>query len=138
MDGFGAEPRRVEMADGKKYSDMQAEPIEKRFKDLPLYEVIIGNRHVSNGFITADTYIGPVGDVSKDEDAWTEHRYNHTHPSGVGSKSEKDKWQQAPSTTDIKNSNSMIRRVWGMGSKTIYLFNKDGVKATIPFSVYGR
>ena len=56
MDGFGADPRRVEMAGGKKYSDMQADPIEKRFKDLPLYEVIIGNRHVSNGFITADTF----------------------------------------------------------------------------------
>ena len=35
--------------------------------------------------------LDPVGDASKDEEAWTEHRYNHTHPSGVGSKSEKRK-----------------------------------------------
>ena len=46
---------------------------------------------MSNGFITADTYIDPVGDASNDEEAWTEHRYNYTHPSGVGSKSEKHK-----------------------------------------------
>lgn len=92
----------------------------------------------SIGHQCPNTYIGSVSDTSTNETASTESRINHTHPSGVGSKSDKDKWQQAPSATDIKNSNSMIRRVWGMGSKTIYLFNKDGVKATIPFSVYGR
>ena len=106
--------------------------------DLQPFDIKIGSRYVPNGYVAYNTFIGPVGDPSKDEMASTESRINHTHPSGVGSKSEKDKWQQAPSATDIKNSNSMIRRVWGMGSKTIYLFNKDGVKATIPFSVYGR
>ncbi len=106
--------------------------------ELQPFDIKIGGRYVPNGYVTYNTFIGPVGDPSKDGTASTESRINHTHPSGVGSKSEKDKWQQAPSATDIKNSNSIIRRVWGMGSKTIYLFNKDGVKATIPFSVYGR
>ncbi len=95
-----------------------------------------GNRYVQNGYKTTHAFIGPVRDASKNERVETEHRNNHTHPSGVGS--EGHRWQQAPSATDIENSNEEIRRVFGMGSKTIYLFNNEGVKATIPFSVYGR
>ena len=104
--------------------------------DLDRKEVRQGNKYVQNGYEAIRTFIGPVRDASKNERVETEHRNNHTHPSGVGS--EGHKWQQAPSATDIDNSNEIIRRVFGMGSKTIYLFNREGVKATIPFSVYGR
>ncbi|MBP5524612.1 MAG: RHS repeat-associated core domain-containing protein [Paludibacteraceae bacterium] len=104
--------------------------------DLDRNEVRQGNKYVQNGYKAIRTFIGPVRDASKNERIETEHRNNHTHPSGVGS--EGHKWQQAPSATDIENSNMIIRRVFGMRSKTIYLFNREGVKATIPFSVYGR
>jgi RHS repeat-associated protein len=81
--------------------------------------------------------IGDAADASTSTSVSTDYRLNHTHPSGVGS--EGNKWQQAPSATDISNSSSTYnRRVWGMGNKTIYIFNKDGVQATIPFSVYRR
>ena len=80
---------------------------------------------------------GEAADASTSTSVSTDYRLNHTHPSGVGSKGHK--WQQAPSATDISNSTRTYnRRVWGMGNKTIYMFNKDGVQATIPFSVYRR
>lgn len=61
-------------------------------------------------------------------------RIHHTHPSGTkGSYS----WQQPPSKQDIENS-EFLRYVWGMRSRTLYVFDKTGVKATVPFSVYGK
>jgi len=99
-------------------------------------EVRIGNKYVKDGYIATQKFCGEVQDASKSTVVKTAYRRNHTHPSGVGSMGHK--WQQAPSATDIKNSNDVVRRVWGMGSNTIYLFNSKGVNATIPFSVYGR
>ena len=96
----------------------------------------IGNKYVKDGYIATQKFCGEVQDASKSTVVKTAYRRNHTHPSGVGSMGHK--WQQAPSATDIKNSNDVVRRVWGMGSNTIYLFNSKGVNATIPFSVYGR
>jgi len=99
-------------------------------------EVRIGNTYVNKGYKTEGTFTGEVRDASKSRSVSTAYRNNHTHPSGVGS--EGDKWQQAPSATDISNSSYRIRRVWGMGNKTMYMFNNKGVQATIPYSIYRR
>ncbi|MBE6330667.1 MAG: RHS repeat-associated core domain-containing protein, partial [Bacteroidales bacterium] len=97
-------------------------------------EVRIGNKYVKQGYVAKQTFKGEAVDASTSTSVSTDYRLNHTHPSGVGSKGHK--WQQAPSATDISNSSTYIRKVWGMGNKTIYMFNKEGVQATIPFSVY--
>ena len=104
--------------------------------NLLVNEVRIGNKYVNKGYKTEQTFIGEVRDASKSRSVSTAYRDNHTHPSGVGSKGHK--WQQAPSATDISNSSYRIRRVWGMGNETIYMFNNKGVQATIPYSIYRR
>lgn len=65
----------------------------------------------------------------------------HSHPSGQEKFSQNGKsytasWQQAPSKQDIKVAGSSNKYVLGMGSNTIYVYNKTGVMATIPISVF--
>ncbi|MCQ2217761.1 MAG: RHS repeat-associated core domain-containing protein [Paludibacteraceae bacterium] len=68
------------------------------------------------------------------------HRENHTHSSGVKTVGSRIfSWQQPPSKGDIENCGTgFTGNVWGMRSKTLYIYDKKGVKATIPFSIYGR
>ena len=72
-DGFGADPRRVEMAGGKKYSDIQKNNIEARYKEL--------------GF----TYSAPEKEkVEKDSSMDSEEPENlvfYYHPEHLGSTS---------------------------------------------------
>ncbi len=68
------------------------------------------------------------------------HRENHSHSSGVKVVGGKVySWQQPPSKGDIENcGRGFVGNVWGMRSKTLYIYDKSGVKATVPFSIYGR
>jgi RHS repeat-associated protein len=77
-----------------------------------------------------------VGNPRNDKNISVRYSNNHTHPSGVdGAYS----WQQPPSRQDIDNSHiDDIRKVWGMRAKRIYLFDRNGVKATVPFSIYKK
>jgi len=63
-----------------------------------------------------------------------ESRQHHSHPSGTNNGFN---WSQPPSRTDIQNAKNTNRSVWGMRSGLLYMYNKNGVNATIPFkSVY--
>lgn len=99
-----------------------------------------GDRNEYIGYM-ANGDEGSVGDPSKrDNLSANGHRENHTHPSGT--KVIRDRihsWQQPLSKRDIENCvEGFIGKVWSMRSKTLYIYDKSGVKATIPFSVYGR
>lgn len=71
--------------------------------------------------------IGDEMDPNSSNSLSVDSRRNHSHPSG--------QWAQPPSSTDINNSNK-IRYVWAMGNKTLYIFNNEGVLATLPFDIY--
>ena len=85
--------------------------------------------------VYAKTQSESIGDPSLNSDISVEQRLNHTHPSGTNSSY---MWQQPPSKTDISNYKHLtpLRKVFGMRSKRIYLYNQTGVIATIPFCVY--
>ncbi|MCR5496807.1 MAG: hypothetical protein K6F48_03115, partial [Paludibacteraceae bacterium] len=61
-------------------------------------------------------------------------RSHHAHPYP------NESWAQPPSADDINNmaqyQDSDYRFVWGMGNQRLYIFNRTGVIATVPFSVY--
>lgn len=88
---------------------------------------------------TYATVQGSPGDPSKGGTVSVESRMNHSHPSGTKNGS---KWQQPPSKTDIMNapsaSSGYNKNVWGMRTNTVYIYNKSGVVATIPQSIYRR
>ena len=54
----------------------------------------------------------------------------HDHPSGKGPKG--GYYVQSPSPLDISNSNNKREYVFGRGDGTVYIFNKNGILATIP------
>ena len=100
--------------------------------------------------ITFDTKIGPddtdclylkegeVGDPTKNEIVSVSAGdlpdvvYIHTHPSG---EKNGQKWYQAPSKIDVDNTTTQ-KYVIGMGDKTVYIYNKNGINATLPLNVY--
>jgi hypothetical protein len=45
-------------------------------------------------------------------------------------------YAQPPSLADVKNSGTTARYVFGMGDKTVYIYNNSGVQATIPASKF--
>ena len=58
--------------------------------------------------------------------------YIHTHPSGSRGVYS---WSQAPSRTDVENTTTQ-KYVIGMGDKTVYIYNGNGINATLPLDVY--
>ena len=77
------------------------------------------------------------GDPSKNSIIAVDSRRNHTHPSGTNGIYD---WLQPPSKSDMANYKKDIKphAVWGMRSKIIYFYDNNGVKATIPFSIYQK
>ena len=81
---------------------------------------------------------GPVGHLAENESVYvntgssTDIVHIHTHPSG-----EKDgiKWFQAPSEDDVNNTTTQSY-VIGMRDKTVYIYNGNGINATLPLKVY--
>ena len=76
----------------------------------------------------------PIGDPSTDSNIGVPAAMNHTHPSGTNGSY---MWQQPPSKTDISNA-SIVKQVWSMRARKLYVYNKTGVIATIPFIIYGK
>ena len=84
---------------------------------------------------------GVVGDplknsiISVDSGASPELVYSHTHPSGNNGKY---RWYQAPSKEDINNANGigLSSYVFGMGNKTVYIYDKEGIRATLSLDIY--
>lgn len=77
------------------------------------------------------------GNPSKDANIGVPSRIHHSHPSGVNS--DRARWQQPLSKQDIENcSYGLEKFVWAMRLKILYKYDINGVKATIPFSIYGR
>ncbi|HOU99351.1 MAG TPA: RHS repeat-associated core domain-containing protein [Bacteroidales bacterium] len=66
----------------------------------------------------------------------------HSHASGTyspmldfnsyGQSVETKFWYQSPSSTDISNAGSRTNYVFGRGNGTVYIYNSQGVQATIP------
>ena len=106
---------------------------------------------------------GPVADPSKVDYASISITVGypsfHSHPSGTktefiaptsnlsplqsssasifGGRNSKDsKFVQPPSPSDISNAGSHICYVFGMGNKTVYIYNSRGIQATIPLKYF--
>jgi len=67
----------------------------------------------------------------------------HSHPSGtekitIRGESYTGSWAQPPSKQDISISGNKNQYVVGMGNGTIYIYNKNGVIATIPLSLFKK
>ena len=67
----------------------------------------------------------------------------HSHPSGtekitIKEESYTGSWAQPPSKQDISVSGNKSQYVVGMSSGTIYIYNKTGVIATIPLSIFKK
>ena len=67
----------------------------------------------------------------------------HSHPSGtekitIKGESYTGSWAQPPSKQDISVSGNKSQYVVGMGNGTIYIYNKNGVIATIPLSTFKK
>jgi RHS repeat-associated protein len=104
---------------------------------------------ISNGKVKEGTP-GPVSDPSKGAPATFSPQMGkndvdmHSHPSGtkkvtLGTGTGTAQWggtYQAPSAQDIKSSNNRTNYVFGMRDGTIYMYNKNGVNATIPMSTF--
>ena len=59
----------------------------------------------------------------------------HSHPSGQRTEGNTTgSWAQAPSYIggDVQNSGSAVNYVFGRGTGTVYIYNNNGVIATIP------
>jgi hypothetical protein len=76
----------------------------------------------------------PIGDPSTDSNIGVPAAMNHTHPSGTNGSY---MWQQPPSKIDISNA-SIVKQVWSMRARKLYVYNKTGVIATISFIIYGK
>ena len=60
--------------------------------------------------------------------------YYHTHPSGTNGMY---RWGQAPSFKDVDNKRQNTNSyVIGMRNKTVYIYNKSGIIATFPLSIF--
>jgi len=46
----------------------------------------------------------------------------------------KDSYKQVPSPSDISNAGNQTRYVFPKGNNTVYMYNKNGVTATLPIS----
>jgi RHS repeat-associated protein len=86
---------------------------------------------------------GPASDPSKRKNASISSTLDltfHSHPSGTkkvnlgGGGTGIASWVQPPSNTDISNAKG-TQYVFGMQSKTLYIYNKSGVIATVPQSI---
>jgi RHS repeat-associated protein len=94
-------------------------------------------RHNTIGWEVYFGEMSNVADPSADAIISSHPKGNHTHPSGTNNG---HSWVQPPSKTDIENlsEGGRPKRVWGMRSRTIYIYDNTGVIATIPFSAYGK
>lgn len=100
------------------------------------------NREYSGNFTPSgvkEDKAGPVTDPSKGAPATTVgiEEY-HSHPSGtkdVPGTTKQWVWTQPPSKQDIQITKG-TSYVIGMSNNTIYIYNKSGVVATIPVSVF--
>ena len=83
---------------------------------------------------------GPVGNPAKDDEISVSVgnspyiEYIHTHPSGFR---DERRWHQAPSKQDIMNTFTQ-KYVFGMGDNTVYIYNSNGINATIPLDIYRK
>jgi len=81
---------------------------------------------------------GSVGNPTKDDaisvSAGDSHdlEYIHTHPSGTRDGS---RWHQAPSRQDVMNTSTQ-KYVFGMADQTVYIYNSNGINATLPLDIY--
>lgn len=83
---------------------------------------------------------GPVVDPSKPMTTASisikgnpELQYLHSHPSGTN---KSGRFKQAPSQQDIEIASSHVSYVVGMGDKTVYIYNKDGILGTISLKAF--
>ena len=58
--------------------------------------------------------------------------YIHTHPSG---RRDGNRWYQAPSRKDVENTTTQ-KYVIGMGDKMVYIYNGNGINASLPLNIY--
>ena len=94
---------------------------------------------------------GEIGDLTKNTKLlFDSENIFHSHASGtwttpinlnnfstiLGGTTEKKRWTQEPSQEDIDNCGDRIRYVFGMGNKTVYVYTKDGIQATIPMGLF--
>jgi hypothetical protein len=67
----------------------------------------------------------------------------HSHPSGtervtIHGQSYTGSWQQPPSKQDISTAGNSNKYMVGMGSGLIYVYNRNGVIATIPIETFKK
>ena len=88
---------------------------------------------------TLYTKESPVGDPTTDATISLsmgnnpEVTYVHSHPSGTKNGYE---WQQAPSLPDVQNAGQATQYVIGCRDKTIYMYNNQGILATLPLNIF--
>jgi len=95
---------------------------------IPASPSAVGNVKSGSGVLTIDL----LGDSPS----------FHSHASGTyspmvdfnsyGQSVETKFWYQSPSPTDISNAGSRTNYVFGRGNGTVYIYNSQGVQATIP------
>ena len=94
---------------------------------------------------------GKVGDLTKEGKLYYDsENIFHSHASGtwhtpfdqynpniiIGGTTERKNWIQEPSPEDIANCGDRIRYVFGMRNKTVYVYTKNGIQATIPMGLF--
>jgi len=94
---------------------------------------------------------GEVGDLTKGEQLkYDLENIFHSHASGtwstpidlnnfnytIGETVERKCWIQEPSQSDIDNCGDRTRYVFGMRNRTVYVYNKKGIQATIPMNSF--
>ena len=94
---------------------------------------------------TLYTKESPVGDPTTDANISLsmgnnpEVTYVHSHPSGTkyNYKTHKSsRWMQAPSLPDVQNAGQATQYVIGCRDKTIYMYNNQGILATLPLNIF--
>lgn len=101
----------------------------------------VGNKYVTTKYEITRKDKSEVGDPTVPNSRLSVgHRQNHSHSSGTKLSLSLGlcSWQQPPSATDIENSGTENRYVWGMRSRKKYIYNHSGVVGSVPFSIYKR
>ncbi|MDI6834030.1 MAG: RHS repeat-associated core domain-containing protein, partial [Bacteroidales bacterium] len=101
--------------------------------------------NIENGAIIPATP-SPIGNVKVSGELTIVFLANgpsfHSHPSGsyspmvdfntMGQSITRNFWYQSPSPSDIRNAGSRTNYVFGRGNGIVYIYNSQGVQATIP------
>ena len=64
-------------------------------------------------------------------------RFFHSHASGTRYMGSEFRFHvQHPSSEDVATAGDYVHYVFGMGDKQVYIYNKNGIQAVIPITIF--